>query len=279
VTVTPEIWVDGRPCRALPLPDRGLQFGDGLFETLLLRDGRPLFEALHLERLRRGLAALDFPACGEESAAHIASACAAIAAKGWEWASLRITVTRGGGPRGYAPPADPAPRFIVSAAPLSRDGATMLPAASVAASGIRWSTQPRLAGIKHLNRLDQVLAAAEAAKRGVDEVLMLDQPGRPLSMSAGNLFAVFGDRIVTPPLSDCGIAGTRRRLVMEQWAPAIGLAVEESHLTMAELHRSDEIFFSNSLVALRPVRSLEGRPWPASDVCLALFDRYREAIG
>ena len=279
MTDTPAIWVDGRPSAALPLPDRGLQFGDGLFETLLLRDGRPLFEALHLERLTRGLAALDFPPCGGESAAHISSACAAIAARGWKWASLRLTVTRGGGPRGYAPPADPAPRFIVSANPLPRDGATMLPAASVATSEIRWSAQPRLAGIKHLNRLDQVLAAAEAVRRGVDEVLMLDQAGRPLSMSAGNLFAVFGDRIVTPPLSDCGIAGTRRRLVMEQWAPAIGLAVEESHLSMAQLQRSDELFFSNSLVALRPVGSLEGRPLRANDVCLALFDRYREAIG
>ncbi len=279
MTDTPAIWVDGRPSAALPLPDRGLQFGDGLFETLLLRDGRPLFEALHLERLTRGLAALDFPPCGGESAAQLSSACAAIAARGWKWASLRITVTRGGGPRGYAPPADPAPRFIVAADPLPRDGATMLPAASVATSEIRCSTQPRLAGIKHLNRLDQVLAAAEAVRRGVDEVLMLDQAGRPLSMSAGNLFAVFGDRIVTPPLSDCGIAGTRRRLVMEQWAPAIGLAVEESHLSMAQLLRSDELFFSNSLVALRPVGSLEGRPRRTNDVCLALFDRYREAIG
>jgi 4-amino-4-deoxychorismate lyase len=278
VTVTPTIWVDGRPCAALPLPDRGLQFGDGLFETLLLRNGRPLFEPLHLERLAHGLSRLAFPACVEASAGHLATACAAIAAKGWDWASLRITVTRGAGPRGYATPADPAPRFIVSAAPLSRDGATMLPAASVATSDVRWPTQPLLAGIKHLNRLEQVLAATEAARRGVDEVLMLDQPGRPLSMSAGNLFAVFGDRVVTPPLSDCGIAGTRRRLVMEQWAPAIGLAVEESHLSIAELYRSDEIFFSNSLVALRPVRSLEGRPRPSSDVCLALFDCYRKAI-
>jgi 4-amino-4-deoxychorismate lyase len=278
VNFLPATWVDGAPCAALPLPDRGLEFGDGLFETLLLRAGIPLFEALHLERLACGLAVLDFPPCRDEAARYLAAACDDVAGRGWEWTALRITVTRGAGPRGYAPPAEASPRFIVSAEALSREGGTMLPPARVVSGQVRWSTQPRLAGLKHLNRLEQVLAAAERVKHGVDEVLMLDQPGRPLSMSTGNLFAVFGDRLVTPPLTECGIAGTRRRLLMQQWAPAIGLKVEEAPLTVEELYRSDEIFFSNSLVGVRPVATLDERRWEGSEVCRALFTCYREAI-
>lgn len=279
MTSPPATWLDGVPCAALPLPDRGLQFGDGLFETLLLRNGSPLFESLHLERLEQGLAALGFPPCRDRAARLLATACGDEEVSAWPWGSLRITVTRGAGPRGYAPPVDARPRFIVSAEALTRDGTTMLAPARVACCEVRWSTQPHLAGIKHLNRLDQVLAAAEAARRGVDEVLMLDQRGRPLSMSTGNLFAVFGDRLVTPPLTECGIAGTRRRLVMQQWAPAVGLRVEEAPMTLAELKRCDELFFSNSLVGLRPVATLEEHRWERHEICGALFARYRDAAG
>ena len=129
MTSPPAIWLDGTLCTALPLPDRGLDFGDGLFETLLLRDGAPLFETLHLERLERGLAALGFPACLDDVAEYLAASYNDIAGRGWSWASLRITVTRGTGPRGYAPPAPAKPRCIATASPLPRDGLTMLPPA------------------------------------------------------------------------------------------------------------------------------------------------------
>ncbi len=120
-------WLDGEPAAALPLPDRGLDYGDGLFETLLLRRGRPLFPDLHLARLQRGIEQLHFPPCLPVAARHLETAADEVAGRGWEWTALRLTLTRGGGPRGYAPPAASVPRVIIRAERLDRDCFRMLP--------------------------------------------------------------------------------------------------------------------------------------------------------
>lgn len=272
------IWVDGVLSSALPLPDRGLDFGDGLFETLLLRGGKPLFEDLHLRRLRRGLLALHFPGNLEQVRASIQSAGHLTQDREWPWAALRITVTRGGGPRGYAPPADARPRVIATASRLDGDRAAMLPPASLIQSSIRWATQPVLAGLKHLSRLEQVLAAREYTLAGADEALVLDQSGLLVSVTAGNLFLVRGEQLLTPTLGGCGIAGTRRELVMGHWAPALGLEVREMAITASVLAQADEVFYSNSLVGLRPVGRAGELSWRAHPVCGALHRQYRETI-
>lgn len=271
-------WLDGALTGALPLPDRGLDFGDGLFETLLLRQGQPLYLPLHLERLHQGLQRLGFPRCLHKAQQYIDCAVNQIRAREWGWSVLRVTATRGSGPRGYAPPQAASPRFILRAQPLAHDCSEMLPPAKLILATTRWSSQPALAGIKHLNRLEQVLAAGEYQAVGADEALMLNQAGQALSVSAGNLFAVLGGEILTPPVLECGIAGTRRRQVIEQWAPALGLAVREKGLELTQLETADELFFSNSLVGLRPVASLGGVRWRDYPVCESLFRQYREQM-
>jgi 4-amino-4-deoxychorismate lyase len=272
VPLQSSIWLDGSEVDALPLPDRGLYFGDGLFETLLLKDGRPLFLEFHLNRLSAGLSALKFPECLPQLEAALAPVLQA--AQAYPWMALRLTVTRGDGPRGYAPPAEAKPRVIANATPLSADPAIMLPAATVKTAAIRWSAQPVLAGLKHLNRLEQVLAAAEAREAGVDEVLMQDQAGSAISVSAGNLFAVVDGGIATPLLNSCGIAGTRRRLILEHWAPQLGLDVMERPLTKSLLDSASELFFTNSLVGVRSIGQLNARQWQSFPVATALFQLY-----
>jgi len=272
-------WLDGEPAAALPLPDRGLDYGDGLFETLLLRDGRPLFPDLHLARLQRGIERLHFPPCLTVAARHLDTAAAEVARLGWAWTALRLTLTRGPGPRGYAPPAEAAPRVLIRAERLDRDCARMLPPLALVVADIRWPTQPALAGIKHLNRLEQVLAARQARLQGVDEALLLDEHEQLVSATAANLFIVAGEALLTPPLGDCGIAGTRRSLVLERLAPALGLAVREESVTLSRLREAREVFICNSLVGLRPVGRLGATGWQDHSRCRALFERYLEAAG
>ena len=269
------IWLNGAPAEALPLPDRGLDFGDGLFETLLLQQGSPLYTELHLQRLAQGLRTLSFPTCLDRARDDLARAATWVAGRAWDWSALRLTACRGPGPRGYAAPAGVAPRIVISAVELSRDCATMLPPARLSLATLRWGTQPALAGIKHLNRLEQVLAATEYRAVGSDEAIMLDQAGQLVSVTAGNLFLVSGGRILTPALRECGVAGTRRRLVLEQWAPAIGLATEEAALYPQDLLCADEVFYSNSLLGLRPVASFGAGRWREHPVCEALHRQYR----
>ena len=131
------IWVDGEPASALPLPDRGLDFGDGLFETLLLWRGVPQFKEFHLERLKAGLDTLGFPDCLAQAAACLTAAAASL--EEYDWAALRLTVTRGAGPRGYAAPAEPTPRIIVTAAPLQQGRREVGPSLAVDWAQLRWT--------------------------------------------------------------------------------------------------------------------------------------------
>lgn len=263
------IWIDGQLADALPLPDRGLDFGDGLFETLLLVEGVPRQLELHLQRLQEGLRILAFPDCLNEVKDQIHVVCSAASIPGE--AAMRVTVTRGGGARGYLPPGHPKPRIIITLSKLTAkyQGEVSAPA-RLKVANIRWGWQPALAGIKHLNRLEQVLAAQEREVSGVDEVLMLDQQGLVISVSAGNIFIRQGDCLVTPLLDNCGVHGTRRRLIMETLAPALGLQVRSAEIPVSQLQSADEVFYCNALVGVRPVASLDAHRWSRHDTAAAL---------
>ena len=271
-------WVDGERQSNVSLPDRGLDFGDGLFETLLLESNEPLFPELHWQRLCRGLAVLEFPDCFEQVRRYFELAVDDLQNERWPRTALRLTVTRGAGPRGYTPPRFPEPRVIVSATRLGATNQELPPAASLVKASMRWGNQPALAGIKHLNRLEQVMAAAEKQRAGADEALMLGQAWQLVSVTSGNLFVVINDEIHTPQLDQCGIAGTRRQLVMETWAPAAGYRVSESRLDIAALQDASEVFYSNTLWGLRPVASLEDLRWERRSVCSDLYRQYRGAL-
>ncbi len=278
MSISPAIWLDGESCTALPLPDRGLDFGDGLFETLLLCEGRPLYPELHWQRLEQGLGRLDFPDVSTIAHAYVERVSGEIQGWHWPWAALRLTVTRGEGPRGYLPPAVQQPRILITATALDRDCRQIMAPANLSVSSVRWSTQPLLAGIKHLNRLEQVMAARQSAAQGADDSLMLDESGRVISATAGNLFIHAAGGLLTPRLDRCGIAGTRRRLLLERWAEHCGLEAREAELVLDDVLAAEEVFVSNSLVSLRPVARIGDMSWSRHAICEALFDCYRREI-
>jgi 4-amino-4-deoxychorismate lyase len=268
-------WLDGTPAASLPLPDRAADFGDGVFETLLLRNSKPQFLDMHFERLKQGLDALLLPDCLADARRQVAVVTKEID-KEWSWAALRISVIRGSGQRGYTPPQNQKPRLLMTASRIDRDCTKMSPAAKVSVAKIRLSTQPDLARIKHMNRLEQVLAAAQAQTDNVDECLMLDQSAQLISVIAGNVFLVRGNELLTPTLIDCGVAGTRRRLIIEKWAPAIGLIVREVTLSLADLQSAEEVFYSNSLYTVRSIERVAEQSWNKHTVCGELFQQFLE---
>jgi 4-amino-4-deoxychorismate lyase len=272
------IWLNGAEAVALPLPDRGLDFGDGLFETLLVRGARPLYSELHLARLQAGCRALMFPDCISAVGEQLQQAAAACAARDWHWSALRVTLTRGAGPRGYAPPENAEPRIIIAATRLPQMSHHLAVPARLGLAGVRWPAQPLLAGLKHLNRLENVLAARECRDAGYDEAVMLDQWSRPVSVVAGNLFALCDGELMTAPLESCGIAGTRRDLIMRRWAPALGLAVREEFMSVDQLEGAQEVFYSNSLLGLRPVASFGQGSWREHPLCESLHRLYRDEL-
>ena len=277
MTAQSATWLDGNSTAVLPIPDRGLDFGDGVFETLLVKQGKLLFSELHLERLERGLQALVLPDCLDAARQHLETAASFIRKQAWSWTALRLTVIRGAGQRGYTP-SDLSPRILVVATRLDRDCGKMSAAATLSLADIRLSAQPVLAGIKHLNRLEQVLAAAQTQKEGADEGVVLDQSDFLTSVVAGNLFLVRQGDVLTPELNHCGVIGTRRRLILEKWCPALGLKVREAKLTLGDLSDSEEVFYSNSLQTVRPVARIGNQAWGSFPVCQALFGQYLEEI-
>ncbi|WP_116364160.1 aminodeoxychorismate lyase [Parahaliea mediterranea] len=262
-------WIDGELSSTLPLPDRGLAFGDGVFETLLLYNGGAVLLDFHEARLQAGLGRLALPASPTVLAEAVTRA-SRVAPTGY--AALRVTVTRGGGPRGYAPPAQQTPRTIAQLTPLASDPGTWREPLKLGLSSVRLAKQRQLAGIKHLNRLEQVLASAECARQGWDEALMLDDDDHVISAIAGNLFVASRGRLVTPRLGASGVAGTRRRAVIERWAPAQDIAVTEAVLDVSAVQAADEVFICNSLQGIRPVAAFAGQRWSAFPLARALHD-------
>ncbi|MBT4518848.1 MAG: aminodeoxychorismate lyase [Halieaceae bacterium] len=268
------IWIDGRPGSELPLPDRGLDFGDGLFETLLFSAGRLMHVERHMQRLENGLERLGFPASLPQITEQVTTVATTLRSLAQVDSALRVTISRGPGPRGYAPPITVRPRIVISVAELGYDWQQQHSPAHLAQASIRWGTQPFLAGIKHLSRIEQVLAARERLAVKADEIVMLDQAGTVVSVSAGNLFLLIGGQLHTPKLDSCGVTGTRRQLVMERLAPALGLHTQESRLSVAQLEAADEVFYSNALVGLRPVCSFGERQWQRHELCQSLHRQY-----
>lgn len=257
-------WIDGVPARVVPADDRGLLYGDGLFETLVCLAGRPRFLGLHLARLAAGCAALGIPP-PPRALVEAEVRCAAGGAD----ALVRVTVTRGSSAeRGYAPPATPRPRRIVTRHPLTLPGAGGPPPIRAGHSPVTSGLAPALAGVKHLNRLENVLARARLAGTGCDEAVMCGPGGEVVGGTMSNLFVVLAGRLVTPAITGGGIRGVMRSVVLRE-APTLGIEVEERRLACEELSAASELFFTNVRVGIWPVATLAGRALGAAPGVIA----------
>jgi 4-amino-4-deoxychorismate lyase len=239
-------WIDGVAASTIPVDDRGLLYGDGLFETILVRNGTARFLAAHLARLARGCARLGIPYDDDGVRADVTTALAPAP----PLAIVKLIVTRGSAARrGYAPQAGAA-RRIVTLWPTT-DTRSMVAGVTLGVARTRAATNPALAGLKHLNRLDNVLAAAELADGHLD-LLMLDAADRLVSGTSCNLFVAHDGRLATPKLDSAGVAGVLRGIVLRE-APKLGVVVQERTLTLADLAAADEVLVTNARIGVVPV--------------------------
>lgn len=262
-------WLNGHLVEAgapaLRLDERGFTLGDGLFETLAVKEGQPQHLAPHLRRLAEGAALLRItppPVEVMEQALR-----QTLEANGVTGGVLRLTLTRGHSRRGIEPEPGAEPTLAVTAALAPPEPP---PARLILATGLRRDEGSPLSRVKALAYLPSILARLEAREAGADEALLRNTAGRIASATVANLFALVGGRVLTPPLAEGPLPGIARGLIL-----AAGLA-EEAPLDEALLAEAEALVLTNSLT-LRPAAALQGRRLdPAAGAAVAA--RFAEAV-
>jgi branched-chain amino acid aminotransferase len=237
--------------------DRGFLLGDGLFETMRAERGRVPFLDRHLDRLEASAAILGIPL--PQPRAALAAACLEVLqANGLTncIAAVRLTLSRGPGPRGLAPPPEPEPTLLITAAPLAEKAPSP---GRVVISTIRRNEHSPLSRIKSLNYLDAVLALREARERGADDAILCNTAGRLACASAANLFLVRDGVLLTPSLGEGVLPGITRGLILEL-ASELGSSAEENAIPPSALERAEEVFLTSSLIGVRPLVAADGHP-------------------
>ncbi|EIM30907.1 aminotransferase class IV [Microvirga lotononidis] len=237
------LWFDGAvsndPRTGFDLRDRGLLLGDGLFETLAVANGRAFMLDAHLDRLLAGAAALNIPVDREALRRPVEDLTAALP----EGGIIRLTLTRGAGPRGLRLPIHQQPTvFAAASAPWSPN-----PTAAevrLATARIRRNSSSPTSRYKTLAYLDNVLAVQEALDQGADDALLLAVGGQVACTSAGNIFIIEGERLLTPSLDNGVLPGITRALVLNVLAPELGLIPQEVNLPKDSLFQADAVLLS-----------------------------------
>lgn len=265
----PRFIVNGSAGDTVDVRDRGFHYGDGVFETIAVHDGRPIRWERHLSRLQEGCRRLRIPGPNAEVLREEARRLCADQGR----AVLKLIVTRGAGTRGYRVEPDAAVTRILGLYPWPEfppHYGTQGVAVRVCAT--RLGLNPALAGIKHLNRLEQVTARLEWDDEAFSEGLMLDAEGFVIEATSANLFLAADARLVTPRLDRCGVAGIVREVVLEA-AGDMGIPVSEARVTVADLETAEELFLSNSLIGIWPIRRVGQRRLPVGPLAVRIRDR------
>lgn len=266
MTSTPQYLVNGRSEGLLSPLDRGLAYGDGIFRTMRVENGVARDWHLHFEKLAADCAVLGM-ACpaAELLAAEIRQLFATDAL-----AVAKIIITRGEGLRGYAAPAMADPTRIIIKSSLPNYAAENFNVGvDLYLCRLRLSRQPRLAGVKHLNRLENVMARMEWNDSQFADGLLLDDKARAIECTASNIFARFGKMLLTPDLTQCGVAGITRQRILEA-APRLGYRPRIAHLLLSRLMQADEVVICNSLYGVWQVKSLNNQHWQPQALAAAL---------
>ena len=254
------ILVNGSPASHLEVTDRGLHYGDGLFETMAVVDGEiPLWHS-HMRRFRHGCQRLELAVPDAALLRREAETLCAGTAHG----ILKLIFTRGSGGQAYRPPERGVPaRILQRRAWPAHPASHWTDGVRVRICRTRLAVGSTLAGIKHLNRLEQVMARAEWRDDDIAEGLMLDADGYVVEATASNLFIREGGRWLTPPVDRCGVAGVMRGEVMAI-ARASGLDVAEQRLRLERVLNADAMFLTNAVIGIWPVREVAGRRVPVA---------------
>ncbi len=247
---------------------RGLAYGDGLFETMRARNGEVALWSGHMTRLqwgceRLGLDAPDASQLQEERDRWLVRYPDAV---------LKLMLWRRDRGPGYDPSGERGTHLCWTASALPTQDPAPL---RVRWCDLRFARQPKLAGIKHLNRLESVLARAEWKAGAWDEGLVCDSAGEVISAVAGNFFAVLDGRLATPSLEQCGVAGVLRAWLLER--ATLSEPVEVRAILPAELDRASEMFVTNAVRGIRTVGRLADREYAHGPVTATWMARARSA--
>lgn len=272
-------WLNGayrQDSAAIDIADRGFLLGDGLFETILLADGVPVFLSAHLGRMRAGAEALGIEA--EIDEAEMAGVLAELARRNdaqTGFASARLTLTRGVGPRGLVIAKGAAkPTFLATVAAYASPDASK--ALQLIVSRQRRNELSAASRWKTLNYLDNIMARAEAAEAGADDALMLNSAGRVACASAANIFLIREGIVTTPPMSEGAMPGIVRAVLLEN-AGAAGVDMQEAPIEAKDVEGA-VLFLTNSLMGLRPAALRGGAQGEGAQVLKRLQSCYGEAM-
>ena len=268
------IWVNGSFEGRIDPGDRGLLLGDGVFDTLVAFNRKPFAGDRHLARLIEHTDAIGIAL---DPKAVRAGWSAVLGEAASEHVIVRTTVTRGVTGRGLWPKATPALTVLVSATPWNKD-LVARPFRLITSSIVRNAGSPT-SRLKTIGYLDNILAAREVAERAADDALLLNAVGRVACATIANVFILSGDHLATPPAADGVLAGIVRGLVLEA-AATIGIKAAERSLVASDLFAADEVFLTNSVRLISPVRSLDDKPigGRAADRVAALLSALAEKI-
>lgn len=239
--------------------DRGFAYGDGVFETCKMLHGKIPLWHLHKERLLKSCEKLLIPVAIDLVEAQLASLIASLAITDIANAVVKFTVTRGQGGRGYRAPDSISPTIVIGVfSAANYPQSYFSEGVSVRLCNQRLNCNPSLAGLKHLNRLEQILARAEWKDDAIAEGILLDTQGNLIEAVFSNIFLIKNGELFTPDLSEAGVAGVMRRFIIETLAPQAGLKVHIKSLSLTDLINADAVFLCNSLYGIWPVQKTLG---------------------
>lgn len=260
-------WFDaGQALDSIRLDDRAVQYGDGLFETIAIRGGRPRLWSYHVERLQTGCARLGLPVPNEQLLEESLSTALAAAPVDSAYCLAKLLLSAGTGPRGYKRSATSGNTLRVGLSASSPLPADMYRnGVRVRVCATRLAIQPQLAGIKSLNRLEQVLARNEWQDETVFEGLLLDTGDRLICGTMSNVFLFDGNSLVTPAITRCGVSGVMRRHLLTIIEQA-GIDCDVRDIAGEELSSFQGVFLTNSQFGVLPVTHCAGHSWQQTDL-------------
>jgi 4-amino-4-deoxychorismate lyase len=269
-----KVLLNGSPDQLVSPFDRGVHFGDGLFETIACVRGKPRFLPFHLERLRLGCQRLGMDAGNDDIGAEVSSLASEV-----DSAIVKLILTRGTAvARGYGVTGREKATRITFRYPWPQETQTeSQDGVQVRTAMLRLGENPALAGLKHCNRLEQVLARGEWIDPAIAEALLFSSSGKLVSGTMSNVFIVDGSGLHTPRVDLCGVAGVMRRVVLSE-ARRAGIAASESVLDAEALRKADEVFLTNARIGIWPVRSLDGRPLQPGPITRRLQEALRPLL-
>ena len=272
MTASHQYLINGRNDILISPLDRGFAYGDGVFRTLAVRYGLADHWDRHYRKLVEDCNVLGI-VC---PAAELLLADIGHLFTRDEQAVAKIMITRGEGARGYVLPALAQPtRVVVKTALPEYPAVNFSKGVSLHLCRLRLAQQPDLAGIKHLNRLENVLARSEWADTAIADGLLLDQAGNVIECTMSNIFARHGQTLSTPDLSMCGVAGITRQHILEL-APTLGYQASVRHLSLPELMQADEIIICNSLYVAWQVTEIDNQRCASGDLAERLRQKIQE---